>query len=362
VVSADQTIARTESVEMTTLDEAGVLEALPTATLVADASGRIVQANRRAREILDREDLVGRPITDVMGPWPMPHTGDVTRAERSLTRRDGSTTVLGFSITLLPGGSTAIVFQDITPWQKLREERDRLMQLAMVGEALPSILHELKNPLAALNAAVEILIEDLTPGPVQDQLHAILQEARRLRLGLDGVGAVGRALRARRHQAIDQACREAFRVLEIRARGSNITTRCDVADLPLLPLDPAVVRAIVFNLVTNSIHACRAGDAIALHVRLVANGLALALTVSDTGTGMTHEVYSRCTELFFTTKRNGSGIGLALVRQAVTEAGGELEIESVPGFGTCITALVPVVAAPRVTTTNPEEGTHVSRR
>ena len=86
----------------------------------------------------------------------------------------------------------------------------------------------------------------------------------------------------------------------------------------------------------------------------------LALTVADTGTGMTHDVYTRCTELFFTTKRNGSGIGLALVRQAVTEAGGELEIESVPGFGTCITALVPVIAAPRIST--PEEGTHVSRR
>lgn len=115
-----------------------------------------------------------------------------------------------------------------------------------------------------------------------------------------------------------------------------------------MPLDAAVVRAIVFNLVTNAIHACRAGDAIALHARLVANGLALALTVSDTGTGMTHDVYTRCTELFFTTKPNGSGIGLALVRQAVTEAGGELTIESVPGFGTSITALIPVVAAPRV--------------
>ncbi|MBK7192284.1 MAG: PAS domain-containing protein [Myxococcales bacterium] len=347
-------------VEQGAVDESTVLESLPTAMLVIDADGVIVRANRRAREILDRPTLVGTPAGEILGPWPMPRTNDVARSERTLPRRDGTAITLGFSMSSLPDGATTIVFQDITPWQRLREERDRLMQLAMVGEALPSILHELKNPLAALNAAVEILIEETAPGPVQDQLHAVLQEARRLRLGFDGVGAVGRALRSRRHQAVDQACRDSFRVLEIPARAAGINTRCDVVDLPLLPLDPAVVRAIVFNLVTNAIHACSPGDAINLHVRLVANGLALALTVADTGTGMTHDVYTRCTELFFTTKRNGSGIGLALVRQAVTEAGGELEIESVPGFGTCITALVPVIAAPRVST--PEEGTHVSRR
>ena len=346
------------------LTDCAIVDALPTAVVVVDAHGRVARANRRAIEILDRPELVGLAVAEVLGPWPLPRSGgDHPRAERTVTRRDGTCLTLGFSTSSLGDGATAIVFQDITPWQRLREERDRLMQLAMVGEALPSILHELKNPLDALNAAVEILVEETEPGPVQDQLHAILQEARRLRLGFDGVGAVGRSLRSRRNQAIDQACRDACRVLEIPARRANLVPRCDVADLPLLPLDAAVVRAIVFNLVTNAIHACEAGDAIHVHARLVAGGLALAITVTDTGCGMTHEIYRRCTELFFTTKRNGSGIGLALVHQAVTEAGGQLEIESVPGVGTSITAVIPVVAAPRVAGANSyEEGNHVSRR
>ena len=59
---------------------------------------------------------------------------------------------------------------------------------------------------------------------------------------------------------------------------------------------------------------------------------------------MSHEVLTRCTELFYSTKRNGSGIGLAVVQQAVVDAGGRLTIESVPGFGTGITAWVPLVA------------------
>lgn len=344
-------------------DPDDLLDALPTAIVVAGADGIIYRASQRALEILERDHLQGVRLDEVLGSWPLVRGNDRDgRSERVVVRRDGTPLTLGFNAAAVPGGGTAVVFQDLTPWQKLREERDRLMQLAMVGEALPTILHELKNPLAALNAAVEVLIEETPDGAVRDQLHAILQEARRIRLGFDGVGAVGRRLRAPRHHAIDQACRDAFRVLQIPARNAGIHTRCDVADLPLLPLDPAVMRAVVFNLVTNAIHACSAGDGIALHARLVADGMAIQLTVSDTGAGMSHEVHRRCTELFFTTKRNGSGIGLALVHQAVTEAGGRLEIESVPGIGTCINAIVPVLASPRTASPAEEEGRHVTCR
>lgn len=344
-----------------TLDDTVVLDALPTAVMIVENGGTIIRANQRALDILERDRLTGVSIRDVLGTWPL-RVGEGGRSECSIPRRDGTAMMLGFTIAPVTRSTWAIVFQEITQWQRLREERDRLMRLAMVGESLPTILHELKNPLAAINAAVEILVEETEPGPIRDQLHAILQEARRLRLGLDGVGAVGRSLRSSRPQVIDHACREAFRVLEIPAHAAGIVTRCEVADLPLLPLDPATMRAIVFNLVTNAIHACSAYDAIVLRARLVAYGLALELTVSDTGCGMTHEVHAHCTDLFFTTKRKGSGIGLALVKQAVTEAGGRLEIESVPGVGTCVTAVVPVLTEPRDHAVAPKEGAHVSRR
>lgn len=335
-----------------TSDDPAIVDAMPAAVVVVDDGGTIVRANPRAREVLDRPDLVGTSIGAVLGPWPIAHPIEPMRSERQVHRRDGHALTVGLSAAPIASGGTVIVFQDLT---RVREERDRLMQLAMVGEALPTILHELKNPLAALIAAAEILIEDTEPGSVQLQLHAILGEARRLRLGLDGIGAVGRSLVSSCFQVIDQACRDAFQVLALRANRAGISTRCDVVDLPLLPLEAAVMRALVFNLVNNAIHACAAGASINLHVRLVDAGRWLELTVADTGTGMTHEVLTRCTELFYSTKRNGSGIGLALVRQAVTEAGGRLEIQSVPGFGTSITARIPI-AGPGRPGAAPQEG------
>ena len=104
----------------------------------------------------------------------------------------------------------------------------------------------------------------------------------------------------------------------------------------------AVVGGIVHNLMINSIQACSAGQAVNLRAGLCDDGSRFVLTVVDNGSGMTAEVYNRCTEIFFTTKRNGSGIGLALCRRAVEESGGTLTIESVVGFGTSVTIEVPL--------------------
>ena len=110
------------------------------------------------------------------------------------------------------GGRYALVFEDITEWATVREERDRLLKVAAMGSALPTLLHELKNPLASITAATEVLIEEVSAGPLSDQLHAVLSEVRRMKLSLDGVATMGRSLLSPRHAAIDHACREAFTV------------------------------------------------------------------------------------------------------------------------------------------------------
>lgn len=242
--------------------------------------------------------------------------------------------------TARSGSDTVVVFQDISRVEQLQRERDKLMSLAAIGEALPSLLHELKNPLAAITAAVEVLAEEVEPGYVADQLHAILSEVRRMKLGFEGFGAVHGLLRSKRDSAIDFAIREACRVLEPRLRNAGVVFRHDVADLPLLPLDPAMVRALVFNFVTNALHACNDGGAVLLHAHLLDR--TLNLVVVDTGGGMTPSVLERATELFFTTKQSGSGIGLALCARAVEVAGGELDLSSVPGFGTSVSVRVPI--------------------
>jgi len=325
-----------------------VLDALPSAVLVVDSTGRARYANARAASVFDLEpaDIVGKGVGRALGFPELAASTSVTAQHTArVARPDGQTVTIGFAVapvTCAGESLFAVSFRDISDTVRLTRERDRLLQLAAIAESLPTLLHEIRNPLSAIITTVEVMIEDLGPGRLQDHLHVVLGEARRIALQLEGVGGVGRSLAAPRASVVDQACRDICSLMVGRASSADVHLRWDIPDLPLLPLEPSTLKAVLFNLVTNAIHACRAGDTVRVHIRLVRGGRSLELSVVDTGVGMSGEAYRRCTELFFTTKRHGSGIGLALCRRAVESAGGEMEIQSVPGIGTAVTITLPV--------------------
>lgn len=329
-----------------------ILDALPTAVVVVDDAGLVEFANARAVSLLGHTGaaLVGADVARVLAPIDVIRRA-ASRGEESrqtLMLPESGEVVVGYRVQPLhseQGGHAAyaVVFQDITHWERLREERDRLMRLAAVSEVLPSVLHELKNPLAAIGTAVELLVEDCVDGEFRERLHAVLPEIRRMTLTLEGIGSVGRELNCARFGAVDHALRESFVVLDRQARERGIDFRCSVADMPLLPFDVAMIRAIAFNLLTNSIHACRRGDMIRLSAELVRGTPdRLRVSVEDSGAGMTEDVALRCRELFFTTKPRGTGIGLALCDRAARAAGGSLSVESQRGQGTKVTLEVPI--------------------
>lgn len=337
--------------ELEQSDAVQALLHLPAAVMLVGGGDRVVLANDHAAVVLGTpaEQLNGRSAMDVLGWSPSSHEDDDrTDHEWVMERRSGQRRTLKCNASRFPLGDGeylhAVVFQDITREKELREERDRLLRLATLGEALPSLLHELKNPLAAVTVAAEVLVEELEDEGHREQVHAILSEVRRMKLGFDGIGALDRTLRSERNHAVDYACREACRVLEARTKRASIHFRYDIEMMPLLPFDPGVMRALLFNFVTNAIHACDGGCSIHVAVRFERHSQLFVMTTVDTGSGMSPETLNRATELFFSTKPSGSGIGLALCRRAVEGAGGTLEIASVPGTGTEVSVVIPLHA------------------
>ncbi len=325
-----------------------LLDVLDAAVVVVEVEGFIAFATDRAASILavSREQLVGTRVDDVIAPLDELLNDDPTEERRKLRLPRNEQVVIGYRIANVEGDGAAthfaIVFQDITSWETLKDERDRLMRLAAVSEVLPSILHELKNPLAAIGTAVEILIEECSDEHIRSDLHSVLTEIRRMGLTLEGIGSVGRGLKAQSYGAVDHAMLQTAKVLSRQAEERGITIECDVPTMPLLPFDVATIRAILFNLVTNSIHACPSGSRISVSARLLDSGQRFEMAVEDTGKGMPPAVVERCRDLFFTTKQRGTGIGLALCDRAVKSAGGTLEVDSEEGRGTRIRLNVPV--------------------
>jgi signal transduction histidine kinase len=316
-----------------------VLEHMPTALCVVDPSGHVEFANARARQLLERP-LDHVEIGAVLAPLAILNDPGSTSLDVALP--SGRTATFGYAVRAIGTADAPrhiVTFQDITQLRALRDERDRLLKLAAVGSTLPTILHGLKNPLAAITVAVEVMSEELSDPEVREQLLAVLAEIRRMRLVLEGVTAIGQSVHGYGRHAIDKTVREAVAILGVRAESCGVHLRSAIEPIEPLPFVPAVISAIVFNLTVNALQACRSGDTIRIHAR--SDDGEFELAVSDTGQGMPADVYQRCTELFFTTKRTGSGIGLALCRQLAERAGGTLEIVSVPGFGTAITVRLP---------------------
>lgn len=325
-----------------------LVAALPSAVLLVDAQGKILLANAKAAELLERgqEELETLNVAEVVAPL----TELFQEASPALSHRvispSGQERYLGCRVALAERVMTEdsspkylVVFDDETSWVHLQSERDQLLRLAAMGEVLPSVLHELKNPLAAVTALVEVLLEESPEGALRDDLHAIIGELRRMRLTMDGVGTLGAKLASGRFQAIDLALEETCRVLHRTAVTAGVELTHEIQSMPLLALESSVVRAMLFNLIQNAIQASPSGSTI--RVRGGLSGSWLEFSVQDQGHGMAPEVLARCRELFFTTKARGSGIGLSLCTQICNDAGGELRIESAPGQGTLVTVRVP---------------------
>lgn len=335
-----------------------LIDSVGTAILVVGVDGCVLFANKSAVELLSRrtEPELFDPearcwnVAEVLAPIDKLVEIQRNHAHGRPTLRvgvNGSERVYGYTTSRVrddPQGPYVVVFRDLTELLRLEDERDRLLKLATVGEVVPMLLHEIRTPLAAAVTMLELRLEEGGEPGLQADLHGVLVEVRRALLALEGFGSVGRSLRTSRPHAIDQAVRETVSLLKARAFQHGVHLSAEIPALPLIPLDPSALRGIVFNLVTNAIQACKKPESYVV-VRLALDGTTLRLEVIDNGMGMTSDVLARCRELFFTTKRLGSGIGLSLCARLVEEAGGVLDIRSKPGHGTHIAITLPEVGS-----------------
>jgi signal transduction histidine kinase len=136
---------------------------------------------------------------------------------------------------------------------------------------------------------------------------------------------------------------EAARLLGPKAMGKNVQIRTAIEPGVRVRGDRGSAWSIVWNLAANAIEALQPGGTVEL--RLSSVGENAVLEVEDDGPGMSPEHRQRAFEPYFTTKPTGTGLGLALVRQAATEVGGSVELKSELGIGTRFTVMLPLVPA-----------------
>ena len=232
--------------------------------------------------------------------------------------------------------------------EEREQELVRSERLVTVGKMAAIITHEVRNPLSSIGLNAELLQEELAASGSHEAVAmcaTIVKEVDRLTAITEEYLRFARMPRPRlEREQLNSIVAELleFQRETLTSRGVTVETRLDEG-LPPVAADEAQLRQALLNLVRNAADAMSAGGALTVSTRRSADG-AVEVSVKDTGGGIAAENLGRIFEPFFSTKKNGTGLGLALTQQIVTEHGGRIEVDSTPGRGTTFTLRLPVAA------------------
>jgi signal transduction histidine kinase len=222
------------------------------------------------------------------------------------------------------------------------ERAEQAERLAALGRLAAGLAHEIRNPLGSIAASIELLRTGGTLSTEDRELCSIVErETARLNDLVGDMLDLSRP-RAPSKGLVDVAVTAAdVVVLASRSgRGADVRVRYEGPESALIFADAAQIRQVVWNLVRNAIQASSAADEVLVRVS-VGEGERV-LEVRDRGQGISPEARERLFDAFFTTRSQGMGIGLAVVKRILDDHGFGIEVESVAEQGTVFRVRIPV--------------------
>jgi PAS domain S-box-containing protein len=317
--------------------------------------------NRAAESIsgYSRQELLQMRLDDIVAPDQSDVAARIRESiasgrseaafyELDIVRKDGSRVTLENSIWPMHDGGRTVGFQgvarDVTERKRLQEQLRVAQKMEVVGRLAGGIAHDFGNILTIINGYCSMI---LSRGPHDEALRSEV-------LGIQGAGQ--RAASLIRHLLtfskvqivrprlinVDYALAEMKDVLQ-RLVGENVQLSITVRESTgSIRFDPIQLEQVIVNLVLNARDSMPSGGRISIEAR-VSNEQWVCITVTDTGYGMPPEVLSQIFEPFFSTKEQGTGLGLSTVHSIIEQAGGSIKAASEPYAGTTITVLLPRV-------------------
>lgn len=268
------------------------------------------------------------------------------------TAKDGSEIVVESRLSVLrqfKGKSIVMeTCRDVTERRRMEIELARMSRLRVISEVAMGIAHEIKNPLAGIKGVMDILIQRRGEGnPERQVMEDVCREIERIDftvrellnhaqvrpISFENVSladTVRRAVQFANHQS------------SIRKRSRRTVIEAELgSDALVLPHDSSRMEDAVMNLILNSQEAIGEGPG-RITVRLFRDRKDAVIEVSDTGGGISEENLKKIFTPFFTTRDDGTGLGLPAVQRVIRAHGGTCEVSSTPGTGSVFKLRVPL--------------------
>ncbi len=273
--------------------------------------------------------------------------------EKTLKRPDGRQIPLGFSTSVVRENDGRMlgaveVFNDLTEVKRLEAELQRVHVLAALGEMAATVAHEIRNPLGGIAGFAAMLQRDLEAADPRYRLvQKITEGVARLNRIVSSLLTYTRPLQLNSHpvrlaELVEETI--AFFEIDLERAHKNIKVERHFPEAEqVCNMDPEQFQQVILNLLQNATQAMPEGGTIDATVDTAntPSGPTAKLCISDTGVGMSSEVRERLFTPFFTTKEDGTGLGLVTSKKIVEAHGGFIAVESQPDQGTSFTISLP---------------------
>lgn len=348
----------TEEKEINRLKELNekVVTSLNDGIQIVDRDGLITFVNRRFEEMIGcgHDEIVGRHYQsfvakEVLDKFvkeiePQASAGGKTVVETTFVTKDNKKIPVLVSSSSLHNGKSyegmVNAVTDIAEMKLLKEELFQSEKMGLLGKLAGEIAHEINNPLSGLILAAQMLIEDTEQYKTNrhhllKELHGIENDAKRCKKFIEKVLGFSRMIREEKSVFnVSDMIEDALLLVQRQAELDNVWITKDFHHEDLYAWGNSNnLQQVVINVVNNAREACMpGGGTVAIRTRLVREKRKAwaVIDISDTGKPIPETVMGRIFDSFFTTKQNGTGLGLSVSKRIIEEHGGSIAAKNLP--------------------------------
>ncbi len=334
-----------------------VLDNIADAVVAVDRRGIVTVFNKAAECLLNKRasEAMGKPCSEICAgdPFLLLQTlkeGPIEYKEEENDLPDGTRATLGVGTSVIHDADgfpeTAIsVAKDLTEQRRTREKLQRNERLTALGGMAGGIAHEIRNPLNAIGVIAQRFRSEFEPREDAEEFRkladTVRDEVRRLNDIITQFLAFARPSRIEPVVTdLHELMRGALDVMDSEARAAGVSIELLTSTPASVSADRHRMRQALLNLLRNSLEAMPDGGALTCEVTAAAG--AAVLKIKDTGIGIKPEDLPHLFDPYYTTKPSGSGLGLSIAHQIISEHDGVIEAGNGKGGGAVFTITLPL--------------------
>ncbi len=336
-----------------------LISSLPVGLIATDNKGKIILYNRSSQEFtgitetqaMDSDTEVFRNIPEIAEAFDDTWSGTSPTyiKEAQVQNSNGTNYTLQLNRLSIvdreetPLG-TLLLMQDLSQVKKLEEELRRSERLAALGKMAAGVAHELRNPLSSIKG-LALVLQSRFQKNNQDRETAniLVQEVERLNRSISELLDYARPQSLRKKTVdIIALLHKALSLIRIDAEAAGVyLTSSFQTNLPTVQADEDKLTQVFLNLLINAIQSMEKKGG-RLDVRVGATDRKVEIVVADSGCGISKEDLSHVFDPYFTTKPEGTGLGMAMSAKIIEEHGGKIYLRSKVGMGTMVVVSIPI--------------------